>query len=274
MKWATFENRLRITGELVAQTGVRVGMSAETAMPTATDLPVIKDAYGKPFIPGSSLRGAVRAYVERIVRAFEPVARNGKGASNPVNPKEWSIPPDDKKKLAEHDDYEAQVYQRSCRVERVFGSPWLASRVRFTDLALIEPENQSPIEPELRDAVAIDREKESVANKYDFEALPAGVRFQFELIAENLDEGEELGLVLLGVRALEQGEILIGGFKGRGLGRVKLENTQYEWIDRANLKEYLITGQAGTLDETRRKTALEALFNALKEGSSDARATI
>ncbi|MCS6918515.1 MAG: RAMP superfamily CRISPR-associated protein, partial [Fimbriimonadales bacterium] len=109
MKWSTFQNRLRITGQLVARTGVRVGMSAETAMPTATDLPVIKDAYGKPFIPGSSLRGAVRAYVERVVRAFEPQARDGKGASNPVNPQEWAIPPDEKKKLAERDDYEEQV---------------------------------------------------------------------------------------------------------------------------------------------------------------------
>jgi len=63
MKWDTFENRLRITGELVAVTGVRVGMSAESAMPTATDLPVIKDANGRPFIPGSSLRGAVRAHI-------------------------------------------------------------------------------------------------------------------------------------------------------------------------------------------------------------------
>lgn len=266
MKWATFENRLRITGELVAQTGVRVGMSAETAMPTATDLPVIKDAYGKPFIPGSSLRGAVRAYVERVVRAFEPEVGNGRGASNPVNSKEWAIPPDEKKSLAERDDYEAQIYQHSCRVERVFGSPWLASRVRFTDLTLIEWDNQPPIEPEMRDAVAIDREKESVANKYDFEAMPAGVRFQFELIAENLDEGEELGLVLLGVRALEQGEILIGGFKGRGLGHVKLEGAQYEWIDRTNLKEYLIKGKADTLDETRRNNALDALFNALTGG--------
>jgi CRISPR-associated RAMP protein (TIGR02581 family) len=263
--WSTFENRLRVTGELVARMGIRVGMSAETAMPTATDLPVIKDAYGKPFIPGSSLRGAVRAYVERIVRTFEPQAGNGKGAANPVNSSEWAIPPDQKKKLAERDDYEEQVYARSCRVERVFGSPWLASRVRFTDLTLIERENQLPIEPELRDAVAIDREKESVANKYDFEAMPAGVRFQFELIAENLND-EELGLVLLGVRALEQGEILIGGFKGRGLGHIALENAQYEWIDRNNLKDYLINGAVGVLDESRRNAALESLFNALTGG--------
>ncbi|MFN7161676.1 MAG: CRISPR-associated RAMP protein Csx7 [Fimbriimonadales bacterium] len=260
MKWLTFENRLRITGVLVAKTGVRVGMSAETAMPTATDLPVIRDAYGKPFIPGSSLRGAVRAYVERIVRTFEPAAGNGKGASNPVDPKEWAIPPERRRGLAEENDYEAQVYQLSCRVERVFGSPWLASRVRFTDLPML-----TDAEPELRDAVAIDREKESVKNKYDFEALPAGVRFQLEIVAENLDD-EELGLLLLGVQALERGEILIGGFKGRGLGHVVLEEARYEWIDRDTLKNYLLTGKAGELDAARRETALQTLIHALTGG--------
>lgn len=263
MKWNTFENRLRITGELVARTGVRVGMSAETAMPTATDLPVIKDAYGRPFIPGSSLRGAVRAYVERIVRAFEPHVGNGKGASNPTNPTEWAIPPEKKLELSGREDYEEQIYQLSCRVERVFGSAWLASRVRFSDLPLMETHAQ--VEPELRDSVAIDREKESVANKYDFEALPAGVRFQFELIAENLND-EELGLVLLGIRALENGDILVGGFKGRGLGHVKLENAQYQWVERANLADYLIKGEWGTLSEERRNECLQKLFQSMTGG--------
>jgi CRISPR-associated RAMP protein (TIGR02581 family) len=184
MKWDTFENRLRITGELVAVTGVRVGMSAESAMPTATDLPVIKDANGRPFIPGSSLRGAVRAHIERIVRAFEPSVGNGKGASNPTNTDEWAIPPRRRRQLANRDDYESAVFTESCRVERVFGSPWIASRVRFTDLPLLT----EGAEPELRDSVAIDREKESVANKYDFEAMPAGVRFGLEIVAENLDD--------------------------------------------------------------------------------------
>jgi CRISPR-associated RAMP protein (TIGR02581 family) len=253
MKWSTFENRLLITGELVAK----------TAMPTATDLPVIKDANGRPFIPGSSLRGAVRAYVERIVRTFEPQAGNGKGASNPTRTEEWAIPPEKRQELARQRDYEQQIFEHSCRVERVFGSPWLASRVRFTDLPLIE--THASVEPELRDSVAIDREKESVANKYDFEAMPAGVRFQFELIAENLND-EELGLVLLGVQALTNGDILIGGFKGRGLGHVVLENPNYCWVDRSNLKEYLIRGEWGTLREEQRKQALETLFKALTGG--------
>ncbi len=255
MMWDTFENRLRITGELVSQTGVRVGMSAESAMPTATDLPVIKDSQGRPFIPGSSLRGAVRAHVERIVRAFEPGVGSGKGASNPVKPSEWAIPPERRRQLANGNTYEREVFEESCRIERVFGSPWLASRVRFTDLPLLT----EGVEPELRDSVAIDREKESVANKYDFEAMPAGVRFGFEIIAENLND-VELGLLLLGIRELENGAIRIGGFKGRGLGVVKLENARYEWVDKMNLLNYLKQGQAAPVDAAWINARLEQLF--------------
>ena len=250
MKWDTFENRLRITGELVAVTGVRVGMSAESAMPTATDLPVIKDANGRPFIPGSSLRGAVRAHIERIVRAFEPSVGNGKGALDPIDVRKYNSLYDGKS--------EEQIFEVSSRVDQVFGSPKLASRVRFTDLPLLT----DGAEPELRDSVAIDREKESVANKYDFEAMPAGVRFKLEIVAENLDDAE-LGLLLLGIRELQRGNIRIGGFKGRGLGVVQLENVRYEWVDRNSLLKYLITGEAEPVVEAWVNAKLQALFDSM-----------
>jgi CRISPR-associated RAMP protein (TIGR02581 family) len=250
MKWDTFENRLRITGELVAVTGVRVGMSAESAMPTATDLPVIKDANGRPFIPGSSLRGAVRAHIERIVRAFEPSVGNGRGALDPIDVRKYNSLYDGKS--------EEQIFEVSSRVDQVFGSPKLASRVRFTDLPLLT----EGAEPELRDSVAIDREKESVANKYDFEAMPAGVRFGLEIVAENLDD-HELGLLLLGVRELERGNIRIGGFKGRGLGVVLLENVRYEWVDRNSLLAYLVDNTTQPVDQAWVNAKLQALFNSM-----------
>jgi len=250
MKWDTFKNRLRITGELVAVTGVRVGMSAESAMPTATDLPVIKDANGRPFIPGSSLRGAVRAHIERIVRAFEPSVGNGRGALDPIDVRKYDSLYDGKS--------EEQIFEVSSRVDQVFGSPKLASRVRFTDLPLLT----DGAEPELRDSVAIDREKESVANKYDFEAMPAGVRFKLEIVAENLDD-HELGLLLLGVRELERGNIRIGGFKGRGLGVVLLENVRYEWVDRNSLLAYLVDNTTQPVDQAWVNAKLQALFDSM-----------
>jgi CRISPR/Cas system CSM-associated protein Csm3 (group 7 of RAMP superfamily) len=130
--------------------------------------------------------------------------------------------------------------------------------VRFTDLPLLT----EGAEPELRDSVAIDREKESVANKYDFEAMPAGVRFGLEIVAENLDDAE-LGLLLLGVRELERGNIRIGGFKGRGLGVVLLENVRYEWVDRNSLLAYLVDNTTQPVDQAWVNAKLQALFDSM-----------
>ncbi|MCS7065564.1 MAG: CRISPR-associated RAMP protein Csx7 [Fimbriimonadales bacterium] len=255
MVWQRFENRLYVRAELVAETGLRVGAGGETALPTATDLPVMRTPEGKPFIPGSSLRGALRSHIERIVRSFEPQVGNGKGACNPTRTSEWCIRSEERKELDA-----TQVYQRSCRVCQVFGSPWLASRVRLRDLYLAE--TTADAMPELRDSVAIDREKESVANKFDFEALPAGVRFTMEVVAENLNPAE-LGLLLVALRELERGEILLGGFKGRGLGCVRLEKIVFEWIPREKLKDYLLNGITDPLSDAFQQECIEAFLNAL-----------
>lgn len=256
--WNVFHNRLQIKAELVAETGIRVGMSGESALPTATDLPLMRDSVGNPFIPGSSLRGVFRSHLERIVRTFEATAGGGRGACYPTSKDDWCIK--DKKGLTEQ-----QIFAKSCRVCQVFGSPWFASRVRITDLPLI-----SESEPEIRDGVVIDREKETSANKYDFEVLPVGTCFQLEIIAENLEQNE-IGMLLLGLDELTRGNVSVGGFKGRGLGRVTVRNTQYAYVDASSLKDYLRTGAMERLTDTQPYVAqfLESLG-----GEQDARQAV
>ncbi|MBM4428805.1 MAG: hypothetical protein FJ026_00470 [Chloroflexi bacterium] len=61
---ADLRSRYRITGRLVLDTALHVGGGRETS--TITDSPVVKNPAGEPFIPGSSLKGAFRAAVERL----------------------------------------------------------------------------------------------------------------------------------------------------------------------------------------------------------------
>ena len=267
--WDTFESRLEITAELVAKTGLRVGIGGEAAEPTASDLPLIKDVQGNPFIPGSSLRGVLRSHVERIVRALENSAGNGKGACNPVVEGEWCITREDMAELREQAREKGdlwlaeQVWEKSCRVCRVFGSPWLASRVKVADLHLI---GEATVE--VRDGVAIHREKETVAHKYDFEAVPAGTRFQLRIIAENLEE-EERGLLWLGIQELERGHIYVGGFKGRGLGQVKLEKLEVKGVEAADakaLKAYLLRGEMKPILPEKADGWLETLLTKMGAG--------
>ena len=118
-----------------------------------------------------------------------------------------------------------------------------------------------------RDGVSIDREKETVENKYDFEVVGRGARFGLEIVADNL-ESEEVGLLFLILRELEQGRIMVGGFKGRGLGRVRLIGTQVEMVDGRNrnqLVDFLISGRARQVPQNEIDATLKGLAHALAE---------
>lgn len=266
-------NILIINGDLVCRTGIRVGAGSDTYLPAASDLPVLKDADGNPYIPGSSLRGVLRSYVERVVRAFEDSYGWGRGACDPCDGKSWCVSKERIKIIRQeskqddqpHERYASQVWQETCRVCRVFGSPWVASRVRISDLPCT---NKAIVE--VRDGIAIDREKETVANKYDFEIVPAGSGFRLEIIAENLNEHER-GLLWLGIKGLADGMIQIGGFKGRGLGQVVLENIEPQWVcwDVGNttpLRDYLLHGKTFLVEDKNAECWMESLLDDMEEG--------
>lgn len=252
--WETFASRFIIQARLEAATALRVGTGGEeAAQPSSSDLPVLVAPDDRPFIPGASLRGVVRNQMERIVRALEPVASHGRGACNPVVESEWCITSGqmteirgDARRLEREHEVKSgdrwladQVWDRSCRICRTFGSPWLASRVRIADLPL---SNGSDGRIERRDGVSIHREKETVQNKYDFETVPAGTAFDLRITLENLAPAER-GLVWLGLRELGDGHILLGGFKGRGLGRASLADLKISGLeegDRQALKRYIL----------------------------------
>lgn len=61
-----FKNRLEITGTLITITALRISAGRSTE-PIGSDLPVIKDALGRPLIPGSSFKGALRSRLESFL---------------------------------------------------------------------------------------------------------------------------------------------------------------------------------------------------------------
>jgi CRISPR/Cas system CSM-associated protein Csm3 (group 7 of RAMP superfamily) len=67
----TFKNRLEITGTLTTVTALRISAGRSTE-PIGCDLPVIKDALGRPLIPGSSFKGALRSRLESFLRGIDP----------------------------------------------------------------------------------------------------------------------------------------------------------------------------------------------------------
>lgn len=62
---AKLKARYRISADLILDTALHLGGGRNPAK--GTDAPILRDGFGKPYIPGSSLKGALRAAVERIV---------------------------------------------------------------------------------------------------------------------------------------------------------------------------------------------------------------
>lgn len=94
--FSVFKNRLALEGTLTTITALRIG-SGRSLEPIGTDLPVFKDAFDRPLIPGSSFKGAMRSRLESFLRGV--VGDNRKLVANPAIEAEWSLTADEIKKL-------------------------------------------------------------------------------------------------------------------------------------------------------------------------------
>ncbi len=242
-----FENRWLITAKLRMKTALSVGSRA-SLLPTGSDLPVMKTPEGIPFIPGSSLKGVVRTFVERVLRTMDEMKSQYQGqrlwACDPLDEANRCVTGECKSKLlesAQDDDkkFTESLWQRSCTACRLFGSPWLASRVAFQDAMLANRDSLLRL-TEVRDGVGIDRDLGSAKSgiKYDFETVPAGAEFTLTIVVENADDWE-VGLLLLALQAVQRDELPIGGKTTRGLGWTDLTNLRIHRISKSNLLAYL-----------------------------------
>lgn len=286
MSFEKFTSRITIRGQLTAETGLHIGSGGVSLDPAATDSPIIRDAAGRPFIPGSSLKGALRAHLESLVRSLarqhfwscDPLAEPCISAEDMNRIKDWA-----KEKATEDgrtDQAKAdrlltdKINSRSCAVCKLFGSPWLASHVLIKDAFVVAERWGRRIE--LRDGVGIDRDTETARQgvKYDFEVVPATTGFALEIVAENTaDDDELIGLLSIGLRELAQGRVALGGKTTRGLGGVRFDPTEIEVISGVGLLDYLINGQGQLLQGGKASEYLaekaKALADKLKARSED-----
>jgi CRISPR-associated RAMP protein (TIGR02581 family) len=251
----TFKNRLELTGTLTTVTALRISAGRSTE-PIGSDLPVIKDALGRPLIPGASFKGALRSHLESFLRGINPDL-----AANPAIEAEWSITNERlngtngikeevKEELKQYPERERngrrdrllteKMLSETDIVSLLFGSPWIASKFQVRDLTVL-PENWFGQYQE-RDGVAIDRDTETAADGklYDFQVVPAGTPFEFKAVVENAKPWE-LGLLMIGLHQFETEQIPLGGGRSRGLGVVRLEIENIQWFDTEDDPNRLLT---------------------------------
>jgi CRISPR/Cas system CSM-associated protein Csm3 (group 7 of RAMP superfamily) len=190
----------------------------EGADPTKPDMEFVETyhAGGRSiYLPGSSLKGAIRAHAERIVRTVgrdkRPTNGNALWASNPLNL-------DELKYLDSLSDPK-DIYRLSSFTDQMFGNTSIASRVRIEDAYPVDPKQ---LKVEERNGVAIDRVFGSVAvGPFNYQVCTSG-EFRTKIHLKNFSLAQ-LGLIGLVLRDLNEGWFGLGFAKSRGLGMVEVK---------------------------------------------------
>lgn len=243
------DSRIMLKGKFILTAGLHIG-SGGSLEPVGSDNPVIRDALGNPFIPASSFKGVVRSKAEEILRTVN-IKKDGHNlwaceitggdSSWCIKKKDLDSWKDEGKNEESFDEFlYKKITENLCSACSVFGSPWMASKVKFKDLYISGDWAEIV---EVRDGVAIERDTNTAADrkKFDYEAIPGGTGFDVEISIENASS-EELGLIFLTLNQFKNGGLTLGGKTTGGLGRGEIEWTSLEEITRDNLIDYLVTG--------------------------------
>lgn len=238
-----FERRYLFTGHLVLKTGLHIG-GGEPGL-SISDSPVIRTVGGQPYIPGSSFKGAFRSTVEKLTMTIGrrscglmigqgcPGAQgNEQKKFNNLRQKEgWDDAAlvyylsNGHEKIKDHMDQPVLL----CDTCWLFGSPYTAAKINFSDLYLAED-----IEGivQVRDGVAIDRdsEKQVPGLLYNYEVVAPTVFFAMKIMLEDPTD-IDLRLTCLGLSEFLSGFAGLGGKRSRGLGRCDLTDLKIFVLD-------------------------------------------
>lgn len=237
-----YENRYIVKGILRTNTPLHIGAGRDSFNPVQTDNGVIVDPIGNPFIPGSSLKGVLRSYIESVVNSgIDSKLKSCLIVNKPCLTKDKVDQIKDKYKEDDHKDLKVaqEIYSEMCDVCKIFGSHYFASKITIRDCTL----KSEKAYIQKRDGVAIDRETGTAADgkKYDYEQVAAGTDFDFYMSVDNLED-ERVDIFKLAVKALADGNLHVGGKTSYGLGNIQLVNYKIYRITSDNLKQYLMEG--------------------------------
>src|SRR5882757_625 len=234
--------KLILEGEMNCETGLHIGAGKGSMEIGGADNPVVKDSHGRPYVPGSTLRGRIRALLEQATGMAVPseLVFISKRKGQEVRIHQSDRP----------DDEICILFGRSPgRMEKVGGGDIDSNHATPARLSVFDaPLIADSITPQMRETLddeltevksenAIDRIT-SQANPRTLERVPAGAKFKTRFVMDVLcEEDAPLFLrVLEGLRLLE--DDALGGGGSRGSGRVSFSGLTLVWRG----KNYYATG--------------------------------
>ncbi len=239
----SLKRRTIVQLEIEPLESVRVGGERSTEM-SAVDLPIVKYADGRPFIPGSSLKGMFRAEFTRVLNGMESSRVKGIIGMSRV----------------EGDTSEIQELQRKYTtkelvryvidsakgddsgvlgvVDLLFGCPIFASPTVFTDALPVDWEKlrREGVESvRTRTHVFIDLDSDVAKERHlvEVESVDPILKFRGKVIYNSLNYGGQGDSVVdrafnAFLQLFQGREVLIGGWRSRGYGlsRVTFKEAQ------------------------------------------------
>jgi CRISPR/Cas system CSM-associated protein Csm3 (group 7 of RAMP superfamily) len=233
----TLSFAIRPQGPLLIKSGQESG-----ADPTLLDMNFVRTHHAAigdrtVYLPGSSLKGTLRSYAEKIARTLSegqqpkeppPFCCNPLGNSNKLGAADYFCGSFLEKRSA------TEKHALACPICRTFGHTSQASHVRLSDAYPLNPNKpddraiwEQANQTDERDGVAIDRVSGAVAvGPFNLEVVTQGA-FYGSLTLHNFQLWQ-IGLLAIVLRDLSQGRVPIGFAKSRGLGRVSVEYLRAE----------------------------------------------
>lgn len=212
---------LRLELAITALTPMCVGASGSAG--GLADKALQRDAWNRPIIPGSQLKGRVRHSCERIAAALGVPICHAPAEPNMCPHGPQAITRTSREEL---DRLRAGAGARQCVICAIFGSAMYPSPLRFDDLAAtpdadFPPARPYPPDERLRPGVGIDRRRGAALDNilYLTETTDARLVFRGAIrgrwLATPRDEVAPLvGLLLAGIQTTTRW----GGGSSRGLG--------------------------------------------------------
>ncbi len=186
---------------------------------TNANRPLLKTPAGLPYIPATTIKGRLRAEVERLLKH----SLGEDAVCRAPSPQSMCHP------YISLSDSTAGATDFVCPVCSLFGSPWIESRLVFSDL-MLAPEYarlhhlpgraQRIPATETRTSVSLNRSRRTAEEQrlFETELFEPGIPWTFEGTVQFDGTLEELIPVLLASR----GATMLGGSRSRGLGKVTI----------------------------------------------------
>lgn len=199
-----FQKNLIITGKIVTKTGLHIGGNKADLKIGGTDNPVITDQNGRPYIPGSSLKGKLRSLLE-----YSEGKINNNGSVHNCGDPDCPI---------------CAIFGTSS--EKISGPSRLIVRDSFAS---------KDVDLELKTENMINRLEGKAEHPRTTERIPPGTEFDFEMVYSIYEEKDYRRLDYL-FRLLSMLEdSYLGGSGSRGYGKIEIRDIK---IRKKTLKDY------------------------------------